>query len=107
MNKYLRNFLVFLGWVESQDKIDWEIWNDEQKRKLEAGEEFEPPWVFAPNSEPWSGGWRQGNGEYWLHEIWLPFWQKLNKEERNMYLKKWQAPTQEWNEYLTVHWISN
>jgi hypothetical protein len=105
MNKNLRKFMSFFGLVENQDKIDWLEWQNEQKRKLETGEEIEPPWVFAPNTEPWSGEWRQGSGEHWLLEIWLPFWHRLNERERENYLKKWQPPAEEWNEYLTVHWV--
>jgi hypothetical protein len=105
MHKNLRNLLAFFGLAESQSDIDWQIWDAEQKRKLESGEEIEPPWVFAPNTEPWAAEWKQGGGEYWLLEIWLPFWQKLGEIQRKNYLDKWKPPTEDWFEYLTVHWV--
>ena len=93
------------GLAETQSDIKWRKQEEELKRQLTAGEEFEPPWVFAPNTEPWSGYWRQGGGEYWLLEIWLPFWGELDAKQRENYLEKWQPPTEDWYEYLTVHWI--
>ena len=105
MNKKILNLMAYFGWVENQSEIDWRNRDIELRRKLEAGEEFEPPWVFAPNTEPWSGEWKQGGGEYWLLEIWLPFWQGLSLEQREKYLEKWEPPTKDWYEYLTIHWI--
>jgi len=74
-------------------------------RNFTANKEIEPPWVFAPNTEPWSGNWKQGGGESWLLEIWMPFWQKLNINQRENYIEKWQPPTDDWYEYLRVHWV--
>lgn len=101
MNKHLRNFFAFFGWAESQSEIEWQKWNDEQFRKLEAGEQIKPPWVFSPNTEPWSGAWRQGTGEYWMHEFWNPFWRKLSSDEKRKYLEKWQVP-EDWYEQLVI-----
>lgn len=92
MNKKVRNFMAYFGWVESQLEIDWRNRESELRRKLEAGEEFEPPWVFSPNTEPWSGEWKQGGGEYWIHEFWNPFWKKLTDEQKRNYFEKWQPP---------------
>lgn len=74
MNKPLRNFLAFFGLVESQAEIEWREWYAAQKGRVEAGEEIEPPWVFSHSADPWSGHWRQGDGEFWIIEIWRPFW---------------------------------
>jgi hypothetical protein len=104
MNKNLRKFMSFFGWVENQDKIDWQKWRDEQKRKLEMGEEIEPPWIFAPNSDPtviWIS-WRHGN--YWLNEIWQPFWKKLNNKEKKEYFERWHPPDDGWYENVVVYW---
>ncbi len=106
MNVSARKILAFFGLAETQEDIEWRKWDEEQKRKLKSGEEIEPPWIFAPDTEPWSGEWRQGGGEYWLLETWFPFWQTLEAEQRDDYLKRWQPPTEEWREYLTVHWVS-
>lgn len=92
MNKNLRNILAFFGLAESRTEIEWQKWNAEQKRKLEEGEEIEPPWVFAPNTEPWAGEWKQGGGEYWKHEFWNPFWKKLTDDQKIKYVEKWQPP---------------
>jgi hypothetical protein len=91
MNKNLRKFMSFFGLVESQDKIEWEKRDIEQRQKLQEGEEFEPPWIIAPNAEPWSVEWRQG-GEYWMDEFWQPFWKKLPNDEKRKYLEKWLPP---------------
>lgn len=59
--------------------------------------DFTPPWrIFADQPPEW-GGWRQGNGEYWLHNVWLPFWSDLPQAERQRYLAAWDAP-REWRE---------
>ena len=54
---------------ESEESLKW---LNGQQRALEAGEEIEPPWVLCPSEEPWWGGWRQGYGEAWLLNVWLP-----------------------------------
>jgi hypothetical protein len=99
MNKNLRNILAFFGLAESQDKIEWQKWDAEQRRKFEDGEEIEPPWVFAPNTEPWSGEWKQGGGEYWIHEFWNPFWSNLDNKQKRNYLEKWNPP-EDWYQQL-------
>jgi hypothetical protein len=70
-------------------------YRQEQLRRLEAGEDIDPPWVMN-NSElsPWDL-----RHDYWLIEVWLPFWRKMNEQEREIYRKKWNMPD-EW--YLVV-----
>ncbi|MEM8531742.1 MAG: hypothetical protein AAGF95_12920 [Chloroflexota bacterium] len=87
---------------KTQKYLDWFAF---QRWLLETGAEIPPPWVAYPNQAPWSGGWRQGNGEAWLHEVWLPFWRTLGPKERHTYVEKWNAPS-EWREYLISpgHW---
>jgi hypothetical protein len=62
-----------------------------------------PPWIVYPDSAPFWGGWRQGESEAWLLEIWLPFWNSLPSEGRLKYLNKWEAPT-EWREHVLNYW---
>jgi hypothetical protein len=62
-----------------------------------------PPWRRYPGEDPWWSGWRQGEAEAWLLEIWLPFWRSLAEGARTEYLEKW-APPPEWKEYLQAHW---
>lgn len=52
-----------------------------------------PPWLKYPNTETFWGGWRQGNSEFWLLKIWLPFWERLSSSERLAYLEKYPPPT--------------
>jgi hypothetical protein len=54
-------------------------------------QEIEPPWIKFPGYPPPDGFWRQ-SGEYWLHDVWAPFWKSLNAEDRESYLKKWNVP---------------
>jgi hypothetical protein len=58
-----------------------------------------PPWVAFPEYDIYTGGWRQGNGEYWWHNVWLPFWSNMSTSERQSYLKQYSA-SKDWLEYL-------
>jgi len=100
----LRKIFEDFGWVESQKHLEWQKWFGEQIRKINSGEEIEPPWIVYPHSSP-IYGWNQGYQEAWLKNIWLPFWQSLDANQRQKYLEKWHPPMEEWREYLTVHWI--
>ena len=74
----------------------------EQEEKFQ----INPPWIEYPDNDPTWGGWRQGVSEAWLLEVWLPFWRGLSPEERARYLQKWPPPTDDWDFYLNVAWIS-
>jgi hypothetical protein len=62
----------------------------------QVGEVF-PPWQAFPGYDSFSGGWRQGNGEYWMLNVWLPYWKQLSEAEKNNYINKWNAPA-DWKE---------
>lgn len=62
--------------------------------------EVPPPWRAFPEYSPVSGGWRQGNGEYWMARVWSPFWNGLPEAERTLYLERWAVPS-EWRAWLT------
>ncbi len=79
-------------------------WLESERAKLEAGEDIEPPWIQGNGVPPWSGSWRQGRGDFWLQEIWGPFWSGLSNDEREKYLERWQPPDDEWYEYITARW---
>ena len=65
MNESLRKIMSFFGLVASQDDIEGQKWNNEQERKLESGEEIEPPWArFNPEMSPW-----ELRHESWLVDI--------------------------------------
>ncbi|MDI7174909.1 hypothetical protein [Leptospira santarosai] len=66
--------------------------------------QIRPPWIVYPSSDPVWGGWRQGESEQWLLDIWLPFWQGLGPDEQNLYLERFPPPDKEWNLYLTQYW---
>lgn len=103
MGERIKKILELFGITKNQE-TDSEEWHAEQKRKLEAGEEIEPPWIAFPKSNPivlWVD-WRHGNG--WLDNIWKPFWNGLNITEKKEYLKKWQPPNDEWYETVTIYW---
>jgi hypothetical protein len=60
-----------------------------------------PPWRAFPGYGPESGGWRQGNGEVWMNEVWSPFWSALPKREREEFLARWQASS-EWRDRVVI-----
>jgi len=62
---------------------------------LNAAGDVPPPWRAFPEYSPFSSGWRQGNGEYWMGQVWHPFWTGLSQAERADYLERWAAPA-EW-----------
>lgn len=68
-----------------------------ETRKLNQIGDVFPPWQAFPKYDSLSGGWRQGNGEYWLLNIWLPYWKQLSEQEKQNYLNKWDAP-EDWKE---------
>ncbi len=63
-----------------------------------------PPWVAYPNRGPTWGGWRQGYGEAWLHEVWLPFWRAITPGARRRFLTRWPPPSEDWKHYLEIQW---
>jgi hypothetical protein len=46
---------------------------------------------MAPEFPPDDMFWRQP-GEIWFFYVWLPYWQSLSTEEKQKYLKLWNAP---------------
>jgi hypothetical protein len=56
----------------------------------------EPPWICYPESgDEWEDLmlWREGRkGCLWLHDIFLPFWDRLTTEQRGQYLMQWPPP---------------
>jgi hypothetical protein len=87
--------------TEEEKQIQWYA---EQKRRLEAGEEIEPPWISFPDSDPlalWVS-WRYGN--FWLDTVWKPFWNAMDENQQNAYLKKWRPPNDDWYQTVVVYW---
>ena len=60
-----------------------------------------PPWQAFPEYDSFSGGWRQGNGEYWMLNVWLPYWEQLSTAEKQDYINKWNAPNN-WKEQWQI-----
>lgn len=59
--------------------------------------EIEPPWVKYPGYGPGDGFWRQ-SGEAWFAHVWEPFWNALNQEQQEEYLKHWNVP-EKWKQF--------
>jgi hypothetical protein len=55
-----------------------------------------PPWIYLPGGAPAQMWWRSDS---WPHKAWWPFWDSLEMQERENYLRKWSAPTV-WTEYF-------
>jgi pimeloyl-ACP methyl ester carboxylesterase len=68
--------------------------------------DVEAPWVRYPGTEPWWGGWRQGEAEGWLLGVWLPFWHDLDATAREAYLARWAPPSADWREHVLTHWAT-
>ncbi|HEY9678846.1 MAG TPA: hypothetical protein V6C76_12620 [Drouetiella sp.] len=62
-------------------------------------EEPKPPWIVYPNTEPVWSGWRQGLGEHWLRNTWLPYLRSLSQDEKNKYFDRWVPPSRDWLMY--------
>jgi len=93
-------------WTAQQKRErEWEQRYSRQLQAVRAGAESEPPWIAFPENAPWWGGWRQGYGEVWLQNVFLPFWKRLGPGEREEYLERWPPPDEDWREYLTEIWI--
>jgi hypothetical protein len=65
---------------------------------------IQPPWLEYPGEDPAWGGWRQGFGEAWMLNTWIPFWNQLSPEEKESYLKRYPPPDDNWRLYLTHYW---
>lgn len=74
-----------------------------EKELVDPGAEVQPPWIRYPRSCPWE--YKQGNAEYWLVEVFLPFWQGLTPREREDYLQRWPPPDDDWQTYMTEYWV--
>lgn len=66
-----------------------------------------PPWIQFPGSDPLWKGWRQGKSKSWLYDVWVPFWQHLSPEQRDLFLKRNPYPNNfkdEWEAYFVELW---
>ena len=50
-----------------------------------------PPWVEYPGFPPYDTFWRQ-SGEYYLFDVWQPFWNNLSSRDKEKVLKRWPMP---------------
>ena len=71
---------------------------------LEKYGDVPPPWVYAPNTHPYSLGWRMGGGESHLMVLgeWLEE-KELDFNERLEYLQKY-PPSPRWYQWV-VHFL--
>lgn len=51
-----------------------------------------PPWVLFPNRDPLSS-WSQGVEQYYLEQLWLPYWHSLTGAQRQRALDEHRLPT--------------
>jgi hypothetical protein len=59
-----------------------------------------PPWVVFPHADPRTFGSLQGSMEYWWGQLFSPFWNTLDSEERASYLGRYCAHP-EWADFLS------
>lgn len=67
---------------------------------------IKPPWIKYPDFPPYDGFWRQ-SGEYWLKDVWEPFWNNLSQKEQDQYLKRWPPPKDWITFYLDTSWLDD
>ncbi len=58
-----------------------------------------PPWVVMPEVDPDSASWKQGQWEAYMG-MWWNFWENLNAEEKEKYLKLPGIP-KPWSDYIS------
>lgn len=61
---------------------------------------FPPPWIYQPDSHPYSIGWRMGGGEDFITLFWQ-WWNsaQMNEQQRIEYFKYFPAPPR-WYEWI-------
>lgn len=69
----------------------------------ETGAEMEPPWVVFEAEDP-PLNCKQGDAEYYMLDLFLPFWQELKREERIDYLARKNAP-EAWMKFCTSEYF--
>lgn len=70
-----------------------DFYANELKRNIDKYGDVPPPWIFRPNSHPFSIQWRMGAGESYmmLYYTWLK--NNINsKDELILFFKKYPAP---------------
>ncbi|HDR9203859.1 TPA: hypothetical protein QDB48_005242 [Burkholderia vietnamiensis] len=64
-----------------------------------------PPWIAYPELGP-SIAYNQGEQEYWLLTVWLPFWNGMSPEGRDLYIENRSSEAlsymskQEWDDWV-------
>lgn len=61
-----------------------------------------PPWIAFPDADPSALGSLQGSMEYWWDWLFSPFWNALNADEQESYLKRYPT-NQDWADFLAAH----
>jgi|SRR5579871_7020676 len=78
--------------VEHWNRMEWQELYDAQWKAYKSGAEIDPPWIVFSDTvwRPWN--FKQGVNESWKLDIWIPFWDRLSREEQIAYLDKWIPP---------------
>ena len=53
-------------------------------------DEWPPPWIAIPEMQPYDPA-TQGKADWYINQIWLPFWKLLTPEGKAEYLDRWEA----------------
>lgn len=80
--------------VTNSEKTIKEIWNLNISPPA--------PWVSFPEIDPDGLGSMQGNLSFWWDWMWLPFWNSMNKDQKDKYLIENSAPAS-WVEYFDFY----
>ncbi|WP_198386321.1 hypothetical protein [Burkholderia ubonensis] len=85
----------------------WILTNDVDLIDRLARHQFSPtpPWIAYPELGP-SIAYSQGEQEYWLLTVWLPFWKALSPQARDLYIEQRSRDAlsymsqQEWDDWV-------
>lgn len=59
-----------------------------------SGKEIEPPWIKYPDHLPDDPYWKE-QGKRWMRMVWEPYWESLDTQSQDHYLRRWGVPA-EW-----------
>jgi hypothetical protein len=68
--------------------------------------EIKPPWIEYPEYPPYDTFWRQA-GEFYLKDMWEPYWKSLSDGQREEYLQKWHVPRKWKDFYFDTEWLDD
>jgi hypothetical protein len=76
----------------------WTAMMQEQRNRLGAGAEIEPPWLVTPDYDP--RHYHLGDYNDFAEDIWRPYIRALTNEQRAAYFTTWPPPPGLWHPFI-------